>query len=132
MKVMNVGNNNYSNSKQQNFGMNLNLGEKVIKLIGGEAKYTALKAEVLDWRTAKGRNITVMGGDILDGVLRFRASADSFAREGLSLMKVDIARSDIDQTFGDSSCSDFLSRLRFNLAMINESFDPDLSKYKLK
>lgn len=128
MKVMNVGNTSYSNSKQQNFGMNLNLGEKAIALIGGDAKYTALKAEVAPWRTAKKRNITVTGGDLLDGILRFRASADPFASEGLSGMKVDIARRDLDRTFVDSSCPDFLSRLKYNLAMINECLDIDLSK----
>lgn len=36
MKVMNVGNANYSNSRQQNFGMKLSFAQKVIELLRGE------------------------------------------------------------------------------------------------
>lgn len=135
MKVMNVGNTSYSNSKQQNFGMRFSFAPKVIELLGGEQKYAALAAEVAPWRTGKGRDILVSGDGPIEGVMRFRAYCPDdglSASTGLSGMKVDIARRDVDQTFVDDSFSDFLSRLKMNLAIINECFGLDLSKYGLK
>lgn len=91
--------------------------------------------EVAPWRTGKGRDIFVSGDGPIEGVMRFRAYCPddgSSAIEGLSGMKVDISRRDVDRTFVDDSFSDFLSRLKKSLAIINECFDLDLSKYGLK
>lgn len=132
---MNVGNANYSNSRQQNFGMRLSFAQKIIELLGGEQKYATLAEEVAPWRTGKGRDIFVSGDGPIDGIMRFRAYCPDdglSASVGLSGMKVDIARREVDRTFVDNSCPDFLSRLKKNLAMINECFDMDLRKYGLK
>lgn len=119
MKIMNVGNANYANTKQQNFGMNLNLSDPAIKLIG-EAKYTNLLHSVETWCTKKGRDLLVTDTATQDGKINLVAS-NAILGDGLTQMKAIVSMDD-EQTF-HSSLPTLGERLKFALERINISFD---------
>lgn len=119
MKIMNVGNANYANSRQQNFGMNLCLEEPVVKLIG-EKTYVHLLHSVEAFYTNKGRNLFVTGSATPDGKINITAS-NALLGDGLTQMKAIVSMND-DQTFY-SSLPTIGARLKFALERINKCFD---------
>lgn len=119
MKVMNVGNANYANSRQQNFGMDLHLDESVIKLIG-EQVYIPLLHGVETLCTNKGRDLLVTGTATPDGKINLSA-INVMIGDDLTQMKAVVSMND-DQTFY-SSFSTIGERLKFALERINKCFD---------
>jgi len=67
MKVMNVGNTNYSKPKQQNFGMNLDFAKSAVEMIGTEDFEKLLKkaARLNNQGTLKGSVLSCKRKEIL-------------------------------------------------------------------
>lgn len=60
MKVINVGNANYANSRQQNFGMNTEFTAKAKRLIQSDSLIGKVERAVTNLRTKSGRNKRVI------------------------------------------------------------------------
>lgn len=76
MKVMNVGNTHYSNSKQQNFGMVLNFTVDAKKLFSPDALNTVIST-VAPLRTSKGEELFVNGCTDFFDTMRLKLFAKS-------------------------------------------------------
>lgn len=61
MKVMNVGNVNYANTRQQNFGMNISGFNDEARALFKPGEFEALVREVAGAKTSKGRELSVDG-----------------------------------------------------------------------